>query len=148
MMVTRYNPVRDLMTLSDRLNRMFDDMMGLDKDTELTGTWSPEVDIYETENAIEIKADLPGMTEKDIDVTVENNTLTIKGERKFEWEDKKENCHRIERRYGAFYRSFHLPNTVDTGKIGAEFKNGILSLTLPKREETKPKKIAVKVKSS
>lgn len=148
MMITRYNPMRDLVTLSDRLNRMFEGTFPSEKDTELTGSWMPAVDIYESEQTIEIKADLPGMTEKDVDVTVENNTLTIKGERKFAWEDKQDNCHRIERRYGSFYRSFHLPNTVDVTKISADFKDGILNLTLPKREETKPKKIAINVKSN
>ena len=145
MMITRYNPMRDLVTLSDRLNRMFEDGISSDKDTELTGSWMPAVDIYEAENAIEIKADLPGMTEQDIDVTVENNTLTIKGDRKFEWEGRKDSCHRVERRFGSFYRSFHLPNTVDVTRIKASFKNGILNLTLPKREETKPKKISISV---
>ncbi len=147
MAITKYNPIREMMGLSERLNRMFEEMSGFSADTEITGSWSPAVDVYESESAIEIKADLPGMTEKDIDVTVENNTLTIKGERKFENEEKRESYHRIERQYGAFYRSFQLPNTVDVGKIKANFKNGILELTLPKREETKPKKISINVKS-
>jgi len=146
MAIIKYSPIREMMGLSDRLNRMFEEMSGFNPDTELTGSWSPAVDASESETAIEIKADLPGMTEKDIDVTVENNTLTIKGERKFENEDKRENYHRIERQYGSFYRSFQLPNTVDVTKINADFKNGILELALPKREETKPKKISINVK--
>ncbi|PJB81311.1 MAG: molecular chaperone [Acidobacteria bacterium CG_4_9_14_3_um_filter_49_7] len=146
MAIIKYSPIREMMGLSDRLNRMFEEMSGFNPDTELTGSWSPAVDVSESETAIEIKADLPGMTEKDIDVTVENNTLTIKGERKFENEDKRENYHRIERQYGSFYRSFQLPNTVDVTKINADFKNGILELALPKREETKPKKISINVK--
>jgi len=146
MAIIKYSPIREMMGLSDRLNRMFEEMSGFNPDTELTGSWSPAVDVSESETAIEIKADLPGMTETDIDVTVENNTLTIKGERKFENEDKRENYHRIERQYGSFYRSFQLPNTVDVTKINADFKNGILELALPKREETKPKKISINVK--
>lgn len=147
MAIIRYNPLREMMGLSDRLNRMFEEMSGFNADNEITGSWTPAVDVYESENAIEIKADLPGMTEKDIDVSVENNTLTIKGERKFENEEKRENYHRVERQYGSFYRSFQLPNTVDVSKINANFKNGILELALPKREETKPKKISINVKS-
>lgn len=147
MAIIRYNPIREMMGLSDRLNRMFEEMSGFNADNQITGSWTPAVDVYESENAIEIKADLPGMTEKDIDVSVENNTLTIKGERQFENEEKRENYHRVERQYGSFYRSFQLPNTVDVSKINANFKNGILELALPKREETKPKKISINVKS-
>ncbi|RLE19497.1 MAG: Hsp20/alpha crystallin family protein [Acidobacteria bacterium] len=146
MAITKYNPLREMMGLSDRLNRMFEEIGGFNMNDEITGSWAPAVDVYESENAIEIKADLPGMTEKDIDVTVENNMLTIKGERKFENEEKRESYHRIERQYGSFYRSFQLPNTVDVTKINANFKNGILELALPKREETKPKKISINVK--
>ena len=147
MAITKYNPMREMVGLSDRLNRMFEEMSGFNVDNEITGSWAPAVDVYESENAIEIKADLPGMTEKDIDVTVENNTLTIKGERKFENEEKRETYHRVERQYGSFYRSFQLPNTVDVTKINANFRNGILELALPKKEETRPKKIAINVKS-
>ncbi len=147
MAITKYNPMREMVGLSDRLNRMFEEMSGFNVDNEITGSWAPAVDVYESENAIEIKADLPGMTEKDIDVTVENNTLTIKGERKFENEEKRETYHRVERQYGSFYRSFKLPNTVDVTKINANFRNGILELALPKKEETRPKKIAINVKS-
>ncbi len=146
MAITKYNPIREIVGLSNSLNRMFEEMSSFNTDTEITGSWAPAVDVSESENAIEIKADLPGMTEKDIDVTVENNTLTIKGERKFENEEKRESYHRIERQYGSFYRSFQLPNTVDVTRINANFKNGILELVLPKREETKPKKISINVK--
>lgn len=145
MTITKYNPMRDLMGLSERLNRMFEDMGGFRGENEITGSWVPAVDVYESEHAIEIKADLPGMTEKDIDITVENNTLTIKGERRFENDEKKDHYHRIERQYGSFYRSFQLPNTVDVTKVKANFKSGILELTLPKREETKPKKIEINI---
>ena len=147
MAITRYNPIHEMVGLSDRLNRMFEEISGFNVDNEITGSWAPAVDVYESENAIEIKADLPGMTEKDIDVTVENNTLTIKGERKFENEEKRESYHRVERQHGSFYRSFQLPNTVDVTRINGNFRNGILELALPKKEETRPKKIAINVKS-
>ena len=148
MAITRYNPFRDLMTLSERLNKMFDEGMlpATSEDEFLTGAWVPAVDIYETENEIVIKAEVPGMSEKDVEVTVENNMLTIKGERKFEEEVKKENYHRIERAYGTFQRSFQLPATVNVNKITAEQKDGILTIRLPKKEEQKPKKINIKVK--
>jgi HSP20 family protein len=147
MAIIKYNPLHEMMGLSGRLNQMFEELGGFETGSDITSAWSPAVDVYESENTIEIKADLPGMTEKDIDITVENNSLYIKGERKFENEEKRENYHRVERQYGSFYRSFQLPNTVDVTKINANFKNGILELTLPKREETKPKKISINVKS-
>ncbi len=147
MAITRYNPFRELMTLSERLNKMFDEgLLPATDDEFLTGAWVPAVDIYENENEIVIKAEVPGMSEKDVEVTVENNMLTIKGERKFEEEVKKENYHRIERAYGSFQRSFQLPATVDVAKISAEQKDGILTIKLPKKEEQKPKKINIKVK--
>lgn len=146
MAIIKHNPIREMVGLSDRLNRMFEEMSGFNVENEITGSWAPAVDVYESENAIEIKADLPGMTEKDIDVTVENNTLSIKGERKIENEEKRESYHRIERQYGSFYRSFQLPNIVDVTRINASFRNGILELALPKREETKPKRISINVK--
>jgi HSP20 family protein len=109
-------------------------------------TWAPACDIYETEKEVVVKAELPGLKKEEVNVSIENNLLTIQGERKFEEETKKDNYHRVERAYGEFLRSFTLPAFVDTAKIGAEFKDGILMLTLPKREEAKPKQIEVKVK--
>jgi HSP20 family protein len=144
----RHNPFRDLLALSDRLSRLAEDStMSLANEGDfLTGSWSPAVDIFETDNAIVLKAELPGMTEKDIDLTVDRNLLTIKGERQFENEVNKDNYHRVERAYGSFMRSFQLPATVDTTKVQAEQKNGILTVTLPKKEEEKPKKINIKIK--
>jgi len=148
MTLVRNNPFRDLLAISNRLSRFADDSsMSLAKDSDfLTGSWSPAVDIYESDNAIILTAELPGMTEKDVDLTVDRNLLTIKGERAFENEVKKENYHRVERSYGSFIRSFQLPATVDSTKVQAEQKNGILTITLPKKEEEKPKKISIKIK--
>ncbi len=109
-------------------------------------TWSPACDIYETDNEIVVKAELPEVKKEEVHVSIENNLLTIRGERKFSEETKQENYHRLERRYGAFTRSFTLPNFADASKINAEFKDGMLRVTLPKREEAKPKQIEVKVK--
>jgi HSP20 family protein len=108
--------------------------------------WSPAVDIYETENELVLKADLPDVDLKDIDVKVENQTLSISGERKFDQEHTEKGYHRIERSYGSFVRSFSVPNTFDTEHIAAEFKNGVLSVTLPKKEAAKPRQIKVEVK--
>ncbi len=108
--------------------------------------WSPAVDIYESENALVLKADLPGVDLKDIDVQVENGTLTVKGARKFEREEAPKGYHRIERSYGNFVRSFSVPETVDTEKIAAEYTNGVLSVSLPKKEAAKPKQVKVEVR--
>ena len=108
--------------------------------------WAPACDIYETQKEVIVKAELPGLKKEDVNVSIENNLLTIYGERKFEEETKRDNYHRVERTYGEFMRSFTLPTFVDFAKIGAEFKDGILMLTLPKREEAKPKQIEVKIK--
>ena len=109
--------------------------------------WAPAVDIYETENELVLKADLPDVDLKDIDVRVENQTLTISGERNFEKKDTTKGYHRIERNYGSFVRSFSVPNSFDTENIGAEFKNGVLSVTLPKKEAAKPRQVKVEVKA-
>jgi HSP20 family protein len=108
-------------------------------------TWSPACDIYETADELIVKAELPEVKKEDVRVSIENNILTIRGERKFEAETKEEDYHRIERKYGEFTRGFALPNFVDAGKVNAEFKDGVLRVTLPKREETKPKQVEVKV---
>lgn len=109
-------------------------------------TWAPACDIYETENEIVVKAELPEVKKEDLHVSFENNLLTIRGERKFSEETKQENYHRVERSYGEFTRSFTLPNFVDTNKINAEFKDGLLRVTMAKREEAKPKQVEIKVK--
>jgi HSP20 family protein len=143
MAIVRWEPARELATLEiDRLNRMFSDFYG----EPFSRAWVPAVDIYETDaHEVVLKAELPDMKREDINLTFENGVLTLKGERKFEQEVKKENFQRIERRHGAFSRSFTLPNTVDAGKIGASYKDGVLTIRLPQREEAKPKQIAVEV---
>jgi HSP20 family protein len=140
-----------MVTIQDRLNRLFDDAFrgvgrptGNEEDYAL-GAWAPAVDIYEEEANIVLKAELPGVDPKDVDVRVENNVLTLRGERKVDSEVKKENYHRVERAYGSFGRSFTLPTVVDTEKIKAEYKDGVLRVTLPKREEAKPKQISISI---
>ncbi|MDD5542241.1 MAG: Hsp20/alpha crystallin family protein [Acidobacteriia bacterium] len=148
MAIVRWEPFRDLMSLQERMNRMFDESVGHVRGANEaldSGAWSPAVDIYETEQAIVLKAELPEINQKDIDIRIENNTLTLRGERKFERETKEENYHRVERSYGAFCRTFTLPSTVDQDKVKAEYKDGILKVTLPKREDSKPKQIKVGV---
>ncbi|MEW5975539.1 MAG: Hsp20/alpha crystallin family protein [Acidobacteriota bacterium] len=146
MTITKWEPLRDLLTLQDRMNRLFDDSMRSVRGTDealSSALWSPPVDIYETEGEVILKAELPEVNQNQIDIKVENNTLTISGERALERDAKRENFHRIERAYGSFSRSFSLPTTIDQEKIRAEYKDGILKLTMPKREETKPKQIKV-----
>jgi HSP20 family protein len=133
----------------NKLNRLFDEpfmQMGVDDEFLPLTTWTPACDIYETDKEIVIKAELPEVDKKDVFVSLENNVLTIRGERKFNEETKRENYHRVERRYGEFIRSFTLPAFVDPTKINAEFKDGLLNIALPKREDAKPKLIEVKVK--
>jgi HSP20 family protein len=148
MAITRFDPFRDLAVLQDRMNRLFNDSVaGRGGDDALLnrGTWTPPVDIYEVAGALVLKAELPDVNREDIDVNVENNTLTLRGERKLDQEVKQESFHRIERAYGAFVRQFSLPNTVDGAKITADYKNGVLTVTLPVREEAKPRSIKVNV---
>jgi HSP20 family protein len=150
MTIVRLEPFRDMVAVQDRLNRIFDDAVrgssrGSDEDSALGGQWAPSVDIFEHEGNLVLRAELPGIEPKDVDVRVENNVLTLRGERKFESEVKREKYHRVERAYGTFSRSFTLPNVVDTEKIKAEYKDGVLQVTLPQREEAKPKQIQVAV---
>jgi HSP20 family protein len=144
--LSKFNPFQDLMALQQRVNRLFEEAFPSER-AELSWTaWTPAVDVYEDTEAILIEADLPGLTKEDVKVSLENNVLTIHGERKLSREDKRDNYHRVERAYGSFTRSFTLPSNVDAQRIGAEFKDGVLRLQLPKREEAKPKQIEVKVK--
>jgi HSP20 family protein len=148
----RREPFFELTSLQDRVNQLFNQAFGgfegLGREQPLTtATFLPPVDISEDEHNIAIKAEIPGLTEKDLNITLDNNVLTISGERKFEDEDKKENFHRIERRYGRFTRSFTLPVGVDAQNVNATFENGILTVSLPKREEFKPKQITIGVKT-
>jgi len=149
--VIRWEPFRDLVALKDRMDRLFSDVpgRGWPREEGLTaGAWLPPVDVYETNDSIIMKAELPGLTENDVDISVEGNILTLKGERQREKEVEEKNYYRAERTFGAFTRTFNLPPTVDAGRIGASFSHGVLQLTLPKREETKPRQIKVKVESN
>src|SRR5688572_33400627 len=145
MALSRWDPFRDLSMLQDRMNRMFEDAgRGLRGDEpSATTTWSPAVDIYETEGEIIVQAELPGVDRKDITLHLENQILTLKGERRFEKETKQENYHRIERAYGGFSRAFSIPAIVDEEKIRADYKDGILKIALPKKEQVKPKQIPI-----
>ena len=149
MTVVRWDPFREFTHIQDRLNRVFSDAYGRSGSDEgflTSGTWVPPVDIFQNgDKELVLKAELPDMVREDIDVTVENDTLTIKGEKKFAGEPKEEQFHRIERRYGTFSRSFSLPQTVDNTKVAAEYKNGVLTVRLPVREEAKPRSIKVDV---
>lgn len=141
--VIRWDPFRNLTSLQDQMNRLFDSNFRGQTDESALTTWAPSVDIFETDNELVLKADLPEVAEKDIDIHVENNMLTVRGERKFEQKVKEENYLRVERAYGAFSRSFSLPNTVNTEAIRADYKNGVLTVTMPKRAESKPKQVKI-----
>jgi len=142
--LTRWEPFREMHSLQNRLNRLFEEQYS-SQEAMTTSAFVPAVDIYEDQHGIQLKLEVPGIDEKDLDIKVENNVLTVSGERKFENEQKEENFHRIERRYGCFTRSFTLPNTVDAEKITADYNNGVLSIRLVKREEAKPKQIKVNI---
>ncbi len=144
MAITRWDPFREVVALQNRFNSL---LGGLNEsDSPLTtASFVPAVDVYEDAEKVVIKLEVPGIEEKDLDVRVENHTLTVKGERKFEKEEKEENFHRIERRYGSFYRAFTLPNTVDTENVDAKYNAGVLKLELKKKPEAQPKQIKVNV---
>lgn len=144
-LVTRWDTHHGLSGLQEQVNRLFESSFPGRSDNSALTTWAPAVDIYETENELVVKADLPDVSEKDLDVRIENNTLTIRGERKFEKKVEEENYLRVERTYGSFSRSFSLPNTVNSEAIKADYKNGVLTVELPKRAESKPKQIKVNV---
>lgn len=146
MAIVKVDPIREFAAMQDRMNRLFGNIYLRDEDTGLRGNWVPAVDIFETENHdLVVRAELPGMTREDIEVVIENSTLVLKGEKKLDTEVKEENYRRIERTYGTFHRSFSLPNTVDPSRIAAEFRNGVLTVKLPFREEAKPRTINVDV---
>lgn len=146
MAIVKVDPFREFAAIQERMNRMFGNAYLRDEDTAFRGSWVPAVDIFETEtHDLVVRAELPGMTREEIEVSVENSTLVLKGEKKFDPAVKEENYRRIERSYGQFHRSFTLPNTVDTAKVSAEFKNGVLTVNLPFREEAKPRTINVEV---
>jgi HSP20 family protein len=145
MAIVRWEPFRDLLATQKEFDRLFREAFSpMFGEGEIsTRTWAPAVDIYETADNIVLKAELPGVDPKDVEIRVEDNTLFLKGERKFEKEVKEENYHRVERSYGSFARSFSLPSSIAADKVTAEYKDGLLTLTMPKREEAKPKTIKI-----
>jgi len=143
--IARWEPFRGVTTLQDQINRLFNETFERKGEESSLSAWAPAVDIYETEQELVVKADLPDVDPKDLDIRVENNLLTIRGERKFEKKVSEENYLRVERSYGSFARSFTLANTVNSEAIKADYQNGVLTLTIPKREEAKPKQIKVNV---
>jgi HSP20 family protein len=148
MAIVRFDPFRELTTMQDRINRIFGEMYTRRGDDDILsrGDWIPPVDIFENDkHEIVIQAEMPGLRKEDIDLRVENNTLTLRGERKRETEVKEDQFHRVERVHGVFTRSFALPATVDGGRVSADYKDGVLTVVLPMREEAKPRQIQVKV---
>ena len=147
--LTRFEPFRELSTLQDRINRAFrESYTGAGHDESLTtSSFAPAVDVYEDEHKVTLKIEVPGIDEKDIDVQIENNVLTVHGERKIEKEEKEENYRRVERQYGSFTRTFTLPQTVDTESVSATYDKGVLKIALPKKAEAKPKQIKVNIGS-
>src|SRR6059058_6648902 len=150
--LTRWDPFREFSTMQDRMNRMnrlFRESYSPEGPEEAltTTSFAPPVDIYEDEHSVSLKIEVPGIDEKDIDVRIENNTLTVHGERKIEKEEKEENYRRVERQYGSFTRTFTLPQTVDSEKVSANYDKGVLKITLPKKAEAKPKQIKVNIGS-
>ena len=148
MAIVRWTPSRELSTVQDRMNKLFEDVIRSPYRPDegfAVSAWTPAVDIYETDKEIVLKAELPEMPEKDIEIKVEDNNLIVSGERRKEKEVKEEHYHRIERSYGSFYRSFALPHAVDRENIKASYKDGVLKVILPKKEEAKPKQIKIDV---
>jgi len=145
--LAQFQPFRGVSGLQEQLNRLFSETFERGTDGANLTAWAPAVDIFETEHALVVKADLPDIKPEELDIRVENNLLTIRGERKFEKQVNENNYLRVERAYGAFSRSFSLANTVNTEAIQAEYKNGVLTLAIPKREEAKPKQIKVRVEA-
>jgi HSP20 family protein len=148
--LTRFEPFREFATLQERINRAFrESYSGAGQDDALTtSSFAPAVDVYEDEHRVTLKIEVPGIDEKDIDIRVENNSLTVHGERKIEKEEKEENYRRVERQYGSFTRNFTLPTTVDTENVSADYDKGVLKISLPKKAEAKPKQIKVNVGGS
>jgi len=144
MAITRWYPFGDVVALQNRVNSLFRDLDD-GQDTVAATGFVPAVDVYEDAQKIVLKLEVPGIEEKDLDIRVENHTLTVKGERKFEAEEKEQNFHRIERRYGSFYRAFTLPSTVDSENVAASYNAGVLKLELKKKPEAQPKQIEIKV---
>jgi len=146
-----WEPFRDMLSLRDRMDRLFDEFTGRgwpEEESLTTGVWNPPVDVYENKDSIVIKVDIPEVKKEDVEISVQGNTLTLRGERKHEREVQEKDYYRMERSYGTFSRSFILPGTVEPDKIEATFAGGVLTITLPKKEESKPKQITVKVEGN
>lgn len=148
MAIVRWDPFRDLMNLQEEVNRLFRRTFFRGAEEMGTATWAPAIDVYETDEKLVVEAELPGLRAEDINISLEDDTLRITGERKFSKEVKEENYHRIERAYGYFERNISLPRKVDEEKISATFSDGVLKVELPKVEEAKPKRIPIKVEES
>src|SRR6185503_12451484 len=146
--LTRWDPFREFSTLQDRMNRLFRDSYGNGDEALTTSNFAPPVDVYEDEHNITLNIEVPGIDEKDINVSIENNTLTVHGERRFEKDEKEENFHRVERMYGSFTRSFTLPNTVDPEQVTAHSEKGVLTIRLAKKTEAKPRMIKVNIEQT
>lgn len=144
MALVRWTPFRDLISIQDEMNRMFEDFVRRPVVESGQGVWLPVMDISETEDRITVRLDLPGVEKEDVTISITGDILCVKGEKKQEKEVQGENFHRIERTYGSFYRSIELPNRVSADKVVARFKNGVLTIELPKAEEVKPKAIEIK----
>jgi HSP20 family protein len=147
MAIVRWEPFRDLLASQRDFDRLFREAFApvLGEGEVSTRTWAPPVDIYEDGDSLVLKAELPGINPDDVEIRVEDNTLYLKGERKFEKEVKEQNYHRVERSYGTFTRTFSLPNSIQADKVAASYKDGVLTLTMPKKEEAKPKTIKINV---
>jgi HSP20 family protein len=149
--LTRFEPFREFSTLQDRVNRLFRETYsneGAREESLTTSSFAPAVDVYEDEHTVTLKIEVPGIDEKDIDIRLENNTLTVHGERKIAKEEKEENYRRVERQYGSFTRNFTLPTTVDSEKVSATYDKGVLNIALPKKAEAKLKQIKVNIGSA
>ncbi|MFZ3089789.1 MAG: Hsp20/alpha crystallin family protein [Nitrospirota bacterium] len=149
MSLIKWDPFRDLLSLQERMNKLFEESLsrsGKDQEDLTVGRWSPAIDVMENEQEIVIKGELPGIELKDVEVLIKDNLLTLRGERKFEKEEEKENYHRIERAYGAFQRVFTLPASVEQDKVKAKMRDGILEIRLPKAKKELPKKVEIEVK--
>jgi HSP20 family protein len=149
MAIHRFDPFREAVALQNRVNSIFRDLNANEASEPVAAaSFVPAVDIYEDAKKVVIKLEVPGIDQKDLDIRVENHTLTVKGERKFEAEEKEQNFHRIERRYGSFFRAFTLPSTVDTENVQAGYTNGVLKLELSKKAEAQPRQIKINVESA
>jgi HSP20 family protein len=142
MTISRWYPIREVATLQNRVNSLFQDFAG-ESEPVTTASFAPAVDVYENAEKVVLKLDIPGIKEEDLDIRVENQALTVRGERKFESEEKEENFHRIERRYGSFFRSFSLPTSVDTENVAASYNAGVLKLELKKKASAQPRQIKI-----